>query len=72
MANLPTPASPALRFLGLLVGLGGAVVTLFAIKLGHVLTNSATTSSTRGVGYWVAIGGFVVAGIGAVIGPQRR
>jgi hypothetical protein len=70
-ANLPTPVSPALRILGLLLGLGGAVVTLFAIKVG---SNDSFSYDIKhgGIGYWVAIAGFVVAGIGAVIGPQRN
>jgi hypothetical protein len=70
-ANLPTPVSPALRGAGILLGLGGAVVTLFAIKLTSAISLSYAIKH-GGVGYWVAIGGFVVAGIGAVIGPQRR
>jgi hypothetical protein len=69
-ANLPTPVSPGLRILGLVLGLGGAVVTLFAIKIG---SNDSFSYDLKhgGVGYWVAIAGFVVTGIGAVIGPQR-
>jgi hypothetical protein len=69
-ANLPTPVSPALRGLGALVGLAGAAVTFWAIKIPDV-GYSDVLKETR-LGFYFAAGGFLIAGIGAVIGPQRR
>lgn len=71
-ANLPTPVSPALRVLGLVLGIGAAVVTLFAIKITSDGPGLGEYLKHADPGFWVAMAGFVVAGIGAVIGPQRR
>lgn len=70
LAALPTPAAGVLRTLGLLVGLGGAVVTFFAIKLA---TDAGFIDylKTARVGFYLAIAGFVVIAIGALIGARK-
>ena len=70
LANLPTPAANALRPLGLLIGIGAAVATLFAIKLSDAQSLSENVKNS-GPGFWTVIAGFVVVGIGAAIGPRR-
>jgi len=70
VANLPTPASPALRVLGLLIGLAGVGLTFWSIKLPSVAYSDVIKEAR--LGFYLAAGGFLFAGIGAVIGPQRR
>jgi hypothetical protein len=71
-ANAPSPASGPLRGVGVVVGLAGAVLTLFAIKL--------SSSGPQGlsdylkdarIGFYFAIVGFVVIAVGAAMGPRR-
>ena len=68
LACLPTPANAALRGLGLLLGLAGIGLTIWAIKgsdpWGDVFKD-------KGIGLWLALAAFLLIGIGAVVGPQR-
>ena len=71
-AAIPLPGADLLRLLGFLLGLLGAVATYYALA-----QHQNAIGSTRGVfynatwGVWVAIGGFLIAGIGAVLGPRK-
>jgi hypothetical protein len=69
LANLPLRSHAGWRVLGLAVGLGGAVCTFFAIY------NDGTTLHDLvkfgAVGFWLAQAGFLLAGLGAVVGPRR-
>lgn len=80
LANLPSPLSAILRGLGVLIGLVGIALTFAAIKL----TKSAAAAQQAGsppnygdyfkhvsIGFWLAVVGFLVIAIGAVIGPRR-
>ena len=70
VANLPTPASGALRPLGALLGLAGAGLTFWAIKFAHF--GGYTEFLKRAdLGFYVAVGGFVLIAIGSMIGPRR-
>ncbi len=67
---LPTPAHPALRIFGASVGIAGIVLTYLAY---YKLTGLGFDRSLQGasVGPYLAAGGFLVAAIGASIGPHR-
>ena len=52
-----------------LAGLAGAVLTFFALY--NDGTSLHDLFKYGGVGFWLAIAGFVIAGIGAVVGPRR-
>lgn len=68
LANLPIgKAAGFFRLLGPLVALGGIAVTIFALKGDNSLGD---VFDAVDIGFWVACGGFVVAGIGAAIGPR--
>jgi hypothetical protein len=67
-ANAPTPVHGVLRTLGILVGIGAAVCTFFALKTGSTFN---AVFHHGGVGFWLAIVGFLIAGIGAVVGPPE-
>jgi xanthosine utilization system XapX-like protein len=69
-ANLPSPASPALRIVGALAGLAGIGLTLWAIDLGHGPPYTEFLKNAR-VGFYVALGAFVFISLGAMIGPRR-
>jgi hypothetical protein len=80
-ATLPTGAAPLLRVFGALVGLAGAAITVWALKLITIsgpLAQLGGGSPTffqyvehSGVGAWLAIAGFVVIAVGAGLGPRR-
>jgi hypothetical protein len=69
LANVPTGAAATLRLLGLVVGIGSAVVTIFALKTG--IGSFADVFKHTAVGLYLVLAGFVVAGIGAAVGPRR-
>jgi hypothetical protein len=71
-AVLPLPGAASLRLLGFLAGILGAVATYYALAQHQNAVGSADSvfhNATWGV--WAAIGGFLVAGIGAALGPRR-
>jgi hypothetical protein len=72
LSSVPSPALRVFRIIGTVVGLAAAGLTFLAIKLG----NSGVTPYTEylkhaRVGFYFAIVGFLLAGIGAAIGPRR-
>jgi hypothetical protein len=69
LANAPTGGAGLLRILGLIVGIGSAVVTIFALKSGG--DSFSDVFKNTAVGLYLVLGGFVVCGIGAAIGPRR-
>jgi hypothetical protein len=69
LGNLATNSHALWRILGLLVGIGGAVITLLALKDDDTSWSEVFKYCTWG--FWLAIAGFVIAGIGAVVGPRR-
>jgi hypothetical protein len=80
LALLPTPA-PFLRVLGLLIGLAAVAITFWAIDLISLSGPVAKTIrhnpsysdylSHTNVGFWFAVVGFLLIGVGALIGPRR-
>lgn len=74
LANLPSPVAPALRVLGSLLALGAIALSFLAINLVksglHGPAYSSTLKDAR-VGFYLAVAGFLLAGIGAAIGPSR-
>lgn len=70
-ASLPTPASGPLRALGAIVAAAAIALTFFAIQLSDGVAYSSFIKHAS-VGFYLAIGGFLLAGIGALTGPSRR
>ena len=82
-ANLPSPAAPALRIVGAIVGIAGMVLTFLAIKLLDTskLPGSSDVAGVpnsysdylkhTGPAFYVALGGFLLVAIASVIGPRR-
>lgn len=68
LACLPSPASPALRGLGVLLGLAGIGLTIWAIKGSD---SWGDTFKDKSIGLWLALAGFLLIAIGSAIGPQR-
>ncbi|PZS17515.1 MAG: hypothetical protein DLM57_08340, partial [Pseudonocardiales bacterium] len=75
LANLPSPAAAALRILGSLLALAAIALSFLAISLAKSgLHGPAYTTYLKDarLGFYLAVGGFLLAGIGAAIGPMRR
>jgi hypothetical protein len=70
-ANLPSPASGPLRAFGAIVAAAAIALTFFAIQLSDGLAYSSFIKHAA-AGFYLALGGFLLAGIGALIGPSRR
>ena len=68
LACLPSPASPALRGLGVLLGLAGIGLTIWAMKGDSSWSDLFKHGA---IGLWLALAGFLLIAIGAAIGPQR-
>jgi hypothetical protein len=70
-ACAPSPASQALRAFGAIAAAVSIAVTFFAIRLGVNDAYSDDIKSVR-IGFYFTIAGFLLLGIGALIGPRRR
>lgn len=74
-ANAPTSAHGALRAAGAVVAIAGAVITFFAIKIfsTNVSANDGLFDYVKDarLGFYVALAGFIVVAIGALMGPRR-
>lgn len=73
-ANVPSKASDGLRMLGFFLGLVGLAVTYYTLaryaEASHDLfgtSNGALDNADLGI--WCALGGYVLAGLGAALGP---
>lgn len=81
VALLPTRASLFLRIVGIVVGLAAIAFTFWAIDLVSLsgpVANTAANNPRYGdyfshtnVGFWFAAVGFLLIGVGTVIGPRR-
>lgn len=70
LANLPSRTANALRMLGFFLGLVAAALTYLALEEPHEGTTGSALDHAQS-GIWLALAGYLVAGIGAVIGPLR-
>lgn len=75
LANVPSAAANVLRLLGFLIGAAGVVATWYALAQlfsaqhaagggGHGVLHNAS------YGVWCALAGFLLAALGATIGPR--
>jgi hypothetical protein len=71
VANLPTPASGAMRTLGALVGLAGIGLTLWAVEFAHGPAYTQFLKHSR-IGFYLTLAAFLLTTIGSLIGPARR
>lgn len=77
VANLPTRAAGAFRTVGLLVSLVAVGLTFWAIDLLSVHGGPVpdpgygTYFGATSVGFWAAVGGFALMGVGSLIGARR-
>jgi hypothetical protein len=70
-ANLPSPASGPLRALGAVLAAAAIAFTFLAIRLTSTGSSYTFYLSHTNVGFYLALGGFLILGIGALIGPKR-
>ena len=75
LANVPSVAANVLRLLGFLIGIAGVVGTYYALAQ-LFYAQRAAGGASHGVfhnatyGVWCAFAGFLVAAVGATIGPR--
>jgi hypothetical protein len=69
-ANLPSPASGPLRALGAVLAAAAIAFTFLAIRL-YTGNSYSDYISHASVGFYLAVVGFLLIGIGALIGPKR-
>jgi hypothetical protein len=75
LANVPLPGTGVLRVAGFLLGAAGAVATYYALAQLFYAQHAAGGSShsvlhNASYGLWCCLAGFVVAAIGAALGPR--
>jgi hypothetical protein len=66
VANVASPLSVPLRVLGLLLGIAGIAATYWAL---HKVVTPASVFDHASAGVWLAFAGYLLAGVGATIGP---
>jgi hypothetical protein len=70
-ANLPGPISDVLRVLGFLIGLAGSAATFYAVdQLLHAQGSASGVWHDSSYGLWTALGGYLIAALGASLGPR--
>jgi hypothetical protein len=70
-ATLPSPASGPLRALGAVLAAAAIALTFFAVQLTDGAAYTTFLKHTS-IGFFLALGGFLLAGIGALCGPSNR
>jgi hypothetical protein len=73
-ANLPGKASDTLRMVGFFLGLVGVAFTYYTLSRYTEATHdlfgtSSSALNNADVGIWCALGGYLLAGVGAALGP---
>lgn len=71
LANLPSAAAGPLRALGAVLAAAAIAVTFFALRLGDSAAYSDYLKHAR-IGFYFALLGFLLVGIGALVGPKSR
>jgi len=74
-ACVPSPAASALRLVGALLGVAGIVLTIFALKINKTSSPSFSywfKHAAKAPSLYLALGGFLLIAIGALIGPRRN
>lgn len=71
VANMPSPASGPLRALGAILAAAAIAVTFFAIRLTPARAYTDYLKHVR-IGFYLALLGFLLVGIGSLIGPKSR
>lgn len=69
-ANLPSPAAGPLRALGAVLAAAAIAFTFLSIRL-YTGRSYSDYISGASVGFYLAVLGFLLVGIGALIGPKR-
>ena len=69
LGNLPTGSHALWRILGGVGGIAGVIITFFALYNGG--TTLADLYKYGSAGFWLAMAGFFVLAIGALVGPRR-
>jgi hypothetical protein len=70
-ANLPGPISDVLRVVGFLIGLAGSAATFYGLEqLLHAEGSSSSVWHNSSYGLWTALGGYLIAAVGASLGPR--
>ncbi len=69
LASVPSPALRIFRIIGIVVGLAAAGLSFLAIKLGD--GDYTQYIKHARVGFYLAVVAFIIAGIGAAIGPRK-
>ncbi len=72
LANLPSAASGPLRALGAVGAAAAIAVTFFAINLYSDHSGYFDYLKDARLGFYFALAGFLLAGIGAMVGPTSR
>ena len=73
LAALPTSPTAVLRVTGLVLGLAAAGLTVWSTKLSATSTPSLGEAlSSQRLGFYAAVVGFLLMGVGAALGPSRR
>ena len=77
LANLPSPAATAFRILGPIVAAAAIALTFVAINLSGASAGPGAPAYSEylkhaWLGFYFAVAGFLLVGIGAIIGPRRR
>lgn len=70
LSSVPTPALRVTRIIGTVAGFAAAGLTFLAIDLVDGVTYTHYLKDAR-LGFYFAVAGFLLAGIGAAIGPNR-
>jgi hypothetical protein len=75
LANLPTVGTNVLRLVGFLIGVAGVVGTYYALAQLFYAQRAAGGAShsvleNASYGVWCALAGFLLAALGAVLGPR--
>ena len=71
LASFPTPALRICRIIGIVVGIAMAGLTFLAIDFSGDSTGYSNYLKHAQIGFYFAVAGFLIAGIGAGVGPRR-